>query len=117
MSAGAKCDAKAKGRPSSAASSRAEEARAEQPDGYAQAGARHCANSLIGRCWFEIGLQFFDVLREIVGSRSNVAAQCAHGGLIGSGSAAESEIDAVWIERGERAELLRDDERANDSAA
>ena len=32
-------------------------------------------------------------------------------GLVGSGSTPESKIDAVWIERGERAELLRDDER------
>jgi len=89
----------------------AEEARSQEPDGYPQAYAGIGANTLIRCCRFEIGLQLFDVLREIVGSGSNVAAQCAHGGLVRTGSAAEAEIDAAWKERGERAELLRDDER------
>ena len=89
---------------------RAEQARAEQPDGYAQACARNGSNSLIWRSGLEIGLQLLDVLRKVVGGGSYIAAKGVRGRLVGSGSTPESEIDAAWIERSERAELLRDDQ-------
>ena len=88
----------------------AEETRAKQPNGDAQARARNGANFLIRGRRFEIGLQLLDVLGEVVGGGCYVAAQCARGGLICPGSASEPEIDTVRIERSERAELLRDDQ-------
>jgi hypothetical protein len=88
----------------------AEETRSEQPNGDAQARPRNGANFLVRGRRLKIGPQLLDVLGEVVGGGRYVAAQCARGGLICTGSAAEPEIDTVWIERSEGPELLGDDE-------
>ncbi|KAG1440374.1 hypothetical protein G6F57_019048 [Rhizopus arrhizus] len=49
--------------------------------------------------------QLAHVLRELVGT-VEVAAQGACGGLVGAGRPTQAEVDAVGIQRGQRAELF-----------
>src|SRR5271155_5432834 len=98
---GRKMRGKGKGQAEFGGKFRAEETGTEEPDGHAEACTRNGANFLIWTRRLEIGLQLFHVLREVVGGGSCVAPQGACGGLVRSRSAAEAEIDAVGIERGE----------------
>ena len=70
-----------------------------------QATARNRLHRLPGLYRLEVVQQLAHVLRELVGA-VEVAAQCARGGLIGARRTAEAEIDAVRIQRSQRAELL-----------
>ncbi|MNY30408.1 hypothetical protein D3C86_1645160 [compost metagenome] len=91
---------------------RAEQARAEQPQRHLQARAGHRAQALARAHLIEIGLQFFYILREGVGAVvAQLAAQRARGGLVGAGRAAQPEVDAARIQRGQRAELLGNHQR------
>ena len=90
---------------------RAEQARSEQPDRHVEPGARHSAHALAGHRFGEVTQQLGDVVGEGVGAADEIATQRAGSGLVGARRAAETEIDPAGIERGERAELLGDDER------
>jgi hypothetical protein len=61
------------------------------------------AGLLAGRAALQLG----DVAGEVGLGFDQVAAQRAHGDAVGAGRAAEAEVDAAGVERGERAELLR----------
>jgi hypothetical protein len=84
---------------------RAEQARSEQPHRHLDAGAGHRTHRLSGLRGFEIAQQFGDVLRERVGA-VEIAPQCARRRLVGAGRAAEAQVDAIGIQRRQRAELL-----------
>ncbi len=76
-----------------------------------QAYAGNGANSLAGRGISKIRLELFDVFWEGISSCGCVTAQSPHCGLVRAGRAAEAEINAARVERGERSELLCDDKR------
>ncbi|WP_185658281.1 hypothetical protein [Burkholderia sp. Bp8992] len=88
-----------------------EQTRAQQPHRNVEPRAGHRAHALAGHRLREIALQFGDVVRKRVGAADQVAAQRARRGLVGAGRAAEAEVDAPRIQRGQRAELLGDHER------
>src|SRR6267142_6141072 len=90
---------------------RTEEARAQQPDGNAQACSGNGANFLTGCRLLEIGDELPDILGKIVCRGNHIAAQRAGCGHVRSGSAPEAKLDAARVKGGERAELFRDDER------
>ncbi|MNC29208.1 hypothetical protein D3C75_774490 [compost metagenome] len=56
----------------------------------------------------EVAHQLTHVRRKIIHLAAALAAQRLHGALISTGRAAKTEIDAIRIERGQRAELLGD---------
>ncbi len=85
--------------------------RAEHPDLDILAFAGHGAHALAGLGWLEIVHQLDDVLREAVGAGFEIAAQRPRGQHVGAGRAAEAKVDAAGMERGERAELLGNDQR------
>ncbi len=59
----------------------------------------------------EIAHQLNDVVGELVGVRREVAAHRISRRLVGSGSAAEAQVDAAREERFQGPELLGDDQR------
>ncbi|MCY1512457.1 hypothetical protein D9M68_469180 [compost metagenome] len=90
----------------------AEQAGAEQPDRYVGALPRRGDDALLRAARAEEHFQFGDLLRKVLAfAQQAVAAQRAHGRLVGAGSAAETEIDAVRIEGGEGAEVFRHHQR------
>src|ERR1700748_1143557 len=105
-SEGAKCDANVNGKPSIAAILRTEFARSEQPDRDPQSRTWHSPDHLAWLQRSQQGLQFHDMMGQILGSRRS-----ACGSLIGAGCAAEAKIDAAPVKRFQRTELLCDDQR------
>jgi len=90
---------------------RAERARSEQPDRDSRSGTRHRPHRLIGLHGPEQGLQFQDIMREILGGHREIAAKRARRALIGAGGAAQAEIDTALVKRFQRAELFGNDQR------
>ncbi len=72
---------------------RGKQRRAEQLDRHVQARAEHRAHVLAFHWIAEETLQLRDVVGERFSAAHQIAAQSARGGLIGAGSAAETEID------------------------
>ncbi len=107
---GAKWEAKAYGRPKCAATCAPNEEEPRIHSGTLVPAAGHRLHALTRLHRAEQRLQLGHVLREAVG-RVRVAPQCALGVAVAAGRAAESEVDAAGVERGERAELLGDDQR------
>ncbi len=90
---------------------RAIQAGAEDPQRHFEAFAGHGAQRLAFDLWREVGLQLLHIVRELLGSRSEIPAQRACRELIRSRCTPEPEIDSIRIQRCERAELLCDDQR------
>jgi hypothetical protein len=90
---------------------RAERARSEQPDRDPQSRTWHSPDHLAGLQRSQQGLQFHDIMGEILGGRGQIRTQRARGSLIGAGGAAGPEIDAAPVKRFQRTELLCDDQR------
>jgi hypothetical protein len=84
---------------------RTEQAGTQDPGRHPQAAARNRLHRLPGLYRLEVVQQLAHVLRELVGA-VEVAAQGARGRLVGAGRTAQAEVDAVRIQRGQRAELL-----------
>ncbi|MCY1424662.1 hypothetical protein D9M71_404180 [compost metagenome] len=84
----------------------AEQAGAEQPDRHVAVHAGHGNHRLPRLARAEQRLQLGDILGEVVGAAAALAAQGARGLRVGTRRAAEAQLDAPRIERGERAELL-----------
>ena len=75
--------------------------------------ARDGAHRLVGPAVAQVRLQLHHVAREaffFVAARQ-VAAQRAHRQPVGAGRAAQAEVDAAGVQRGQGAELLGDDQR------
>ena len=89
----------------------AEQAGAEQPDRHIGARPGHGDHPLPFLSRAEVGLQFLDVIGEVVGATIAAAAQGMGGVLIGAGRAAQAQFDTPGIERGEGAELFGNHQR------
>ena len=105
-----KCEAKAYGSPSAAAS-----CAPKRLDPRIHNGTREPAPGVACTSWFgcasaEVALQLDDVLRKGVGA-GRVAAERVHRQLVGARRPAEAEVDAAGVQRLERAELLGDHDR------
>ena len=87
-----------------------EQTRAQQPDRHRQPGAGYRAGQLACRR-LEIALQLLHVLRKLVGAARQIPPQRACRDRIGARSPAESQVDPVRVQRGQRAELLGDHQR------
>lgn len=90
---------------------RAEIARTEKVERNVQSGSGNGHNRLPGRGRTEVRLQLNHILWESVAAAAEIAAERAGRELIATRRAAETEIDAAWKERLERAELFGDDKR------
>ena len=71
----------------------------------------HGLDSLAGVERLQVILQLLDILRKVVRGRHRVAPQRPRRRLVRARRAAQAEIDAIRIERRQRPELLRDDQR------
>ena len=89
----------------------AEEARAEEPDRHPRAAARNGLDFLARVERFQVSLEFLHVLGKMIGAGYGIAAERPRGRHVGPGRAAQPEIDATGIKRGEGPELLGDNER------
>ena len=87
------------------------QAGAQQPQRHPQPGPRHGANALAWLHRFKVIMQFLHILRKRVGTGMRVAAQRAGGQLVGAGSAAQAQVNASWVQRGQRAKLLGNHQR------
>src|SRR5690606_37232135 len=77
---------------------------------HVETGTRHRANGLAGLGWLEVELELLHGAREVVG-RGVVAAEGPGRDHVGARGPAEAEIDTAGVQRGQRAELLGNDER------
>ena len=59
---------------------------------------------------FEVSLKFLHVLREAFSAGESIAAQRLCGRHVGPGRTTQAKIDTIRIERGQRPELLGNDE-------
>ena len=83
---------------------------AEEVEWHLEAGAGHSADRLVGLRLAEEELQLLNVAGKPLGLAATVAQRLQYV-AVAAGRPAEAEIDAAGIERGQRAELLGDDER------
>src|SRR5258708_31081889 len=84
---------------------RSVQAGAENPERDLRSRAGHRYDRLVGLCRREQRLQLEHVPWKLVGI-GPVAAQRARRALVSTGRAPQREIDAAWIERLQRAEVL-----------
>ncbi|MND59011.1 hypothetical protein D3C80_501860 [compost metagenome] len=82
------------------------EAGAQQPDRHMQPLARYRLHG--AHLVTEVAHQLTHVRRKIIHLAAALTTQRLHGALIGTGRTAETEIDPIRVERGQRAELLGD---------
>ena len=74
-----------------------------------RAGTRHGANDLARLCGCQEGLKLQHVIRKAFRCHG-IAAERAQRGAVGARCTAKAQVDAAGKQRGERSELLGDDE-------
>jgi len=110
-SAGAKCDANAKGNPSAAASCAPNRLDPRIQIGTSNPAPGMAYTGLPRLDRLKIAHQLDDILRKGIDVGVEIAPQGACGQLIGARRATDAEIDAAGMERGQRTELLRHHQR------
>src|SRR4051794_1073394 len=90
---------------------RAKIAGTQQVQRHVESRAGNSAQGLARKGGGEEGLQLEDILWEGIAAAAKAATKRARGELVTTRCAAKAQIDAARVERLERAELLRNDER------
>src|SRR3954447_8262255 len=90
---------------------RAEKARPQQPDRHVEADSRDRAYLLARLKRPKVRPELLYVAHEVLFGSGKIAAERARCRLVRAWRPPDSEVDPVWIQRLQRAELFRDDKR------